>query len=374
MRQEKINERLLTHFLEKWRSRNAVAAIGVVPLSSDSLTPLSASLANHIPPAPDEATPRYLRETREIRMDPLKLHPWARSIFTLAIPFTALPECPSQLPTPRNPLFSGAIATYATRMDYHLFAKSLLASFAEEMQMAIGREFRAEPAVDTKPLAERSLARLAGLGHIGLNQAIRIPGHGSGCFLCELATDLKIAPIPAIIANYIHANHPLSNDKAVDSDCSDCGACLRSCPTGALSPDAPREFRASLCRSHLTMEKRGILSKTESKLLGNWIFGCDECLKPCPDTQLPSPGKVDLEWLLESSAGEVRRAISGTPMDYAGVTLLRRNAIIALANTDDPAALDLVLRFSRKTSSKLLREQCEVIGESRAEHPCPLTC
>ncbi|MCK5843087.1 MAG: epoxyqueuosine reductase [Victivallales bacterium] len=361
-----IEDKLIS-FLEEWRSRNAMAAIGVVPLSDDTRAELAASFADNADTTPDASTPRYLCETREIRMDPLKLHPWARSIFTLAIPFESLPPHQSQLPTPRNPVFSGAIAAYATRVDYHIFAKTLLANLAEEMRTAIGREFRAEPAVDTKPLAERSLARLASLGSIGRNQALRIPGHGSGCFLCELATDLEIAPppIPAILADSAKKHNPRTlpsapNKKTIDSDCSDCGACLHSCPTGALSTDKNRGFRAELCRSHLTMEKRGILSQSESKLLGNWIFGCDECLKPCPDTRLPSPAQVDLEWLLESSAGEIRRTISGTAMEYAGVTLLRRNAIIALANTNDPQALNLISRFSRKTSSGLLCNQYAV--------------
>ena len=103
------------------------------------------------------------------------------------------------------------------------------------------------------------------------------------------------------------------------------------------------------------MEKRGVLTPKEGALLGDWIFGCDECLAICPGTTLPSPFELDLRWLLEASSAETRRAISNTALEYAGVTLLRRNAIIVLANRRHPETEALISRFSRTTGSDLLR-------------------
>ncbi|NOY75168.1 MAG: epoxyqueuosine reductase [Kiritimatiellaeota bacterium] len=368
-------------FINAEASTGGVAAVGVVSICELRGSTLSARFAaDYLSPA----SPRYLRETFSLRSDPGKLFPWARSIFILAIPFTALPSVSGSIEAKdssgapsfpllfpdggkvcrksqrennsRNTRFVGRIAAYAARIDYHVFAKSILAELAEDLKSALGRDFRAVPAVDTQPLPERSLAVLAGLGTIGRNQALLVPGYGSGCFLCELVTDVIVETGGAQIPND-DGEAVRGMEKGGETDwCQGCGACVSNCPTGALSCDSRGGFAMERCRSHLTIERREPLSDSESELLGDWIFGCGECLNVCRDTRLPPPAGIDLRWLLEVSAGEVSRSIKGTAMEYAGVTQLRRNALIVLGNDSSKDALELVARFSRRTSSELLRE------------------
>ena len=361
----KIDPRKSRKFLEKWMRNNGVAGLAWIPLNDALAENLSGIFAKR------NLTdyPEYVRKTSEIRKDPRKSREWAKSFIALAIPFDTLPPAPNPHPaitshpdTNPPPIpFTGRIASYAGRLDYHIHSSRVLANLADALKTELDFEFQSESAVDTKPLAERPLAGLAGLGEIGRNQALRIPGYGSGCFLCELLTDIPLFWENLNISNY--------DNKRLDN-CAECGRCVLACPTQALGNNSGGyEFDLRLCRSYLTMEKRGLLDKSERRLLGDWIFGCDECVLPCPDTNLPLSTGINLEWLLEASAGEIRRAIRGTAMEYAGVTLLRRNAIIALDNAGQPEALELISRFSRKTSSELLFRTSEIALKPSVELP-----
>ena len=352
----KVDPRKSREFLERWARENGVVALAWIALDDVLAENLRASFAEK----DFSDYPEYVRGSVDLREDPRKSREWARSIILLADPFEALPPTPHPHPainvysntTADNPSFIGRIASYALRLDYHIHSKRILENLADALRTELDFEFQSEAAVDTKPLAERALARFAGLGEIGKNQALRIPGYGSGCFLCELLTEIPLKN------EEVMTLHPPKPDGALDA-CEKCGRCVRACPTGALRPaenSCENEFDLRLCRSHLTMEKRGLLDESERRLLGDWIFGCDECVACCPGTKLPPAGGIDLKWLLEASSGEVKRAIRGTAMEYAGVTLLRRNAIIALGNSGDPEALELISRFSRKTTSEILRD------------------
>ena len=385
MRKEKITDATMA-LLEKWQNSDLIAGIAVVPTGDELSSSLSAKLAE----SDLGSAPRYLRETRGVRTDPRRLRPWARSIFILAVPFASLPDDSSinadfqnsglfkfenhpeletkqshaNLPSP-SPL--GVIATYAAKLDYHRHAKKLLSQFANELESTIRRSFRSEPAVDTLPLMERSLARFAGLGVIGRNKFLLVSGYGSGCFLCELITEISFTR-----SRVFGGNPQLSKS---DHPCAKCAVCLSACPSGALqkTKNASSPFIMDRCVSYLTMEKRGILSEDESKLIGDKVFGCDDCITQCPGTNLPRAAWMDLNHLLEAPSGEIRRAITGTPLEYAGVTLLRRNALIVLGNKGTTEAIELVSRFSRKTKSELLRKTAEIVLRQRTVVKSSLT-
>ncbi len=141
--------------------------------------------------------------------------------------------------------------------------------------------------------------------------------------------------------------------------CATCHACVKNCPTGAIQSGQPIDARK--CISYLTTEKRGTLSQEEGESIGNWLFGCDDCTMVCPprieaDTRIP----VDLEWLFKAPASEIRRTIKGNATAYAGVTPLRKNAVVVLKNIETPCAQDLLQWVHENTGSELIRRQIDL--------------
>lgn len=279
--------------------------------------------------------PDYIQRTIKTRMDPASLFPWAKSVLLFAIPFQQLPESPRPLPLANDKILGGKIAGYATRRDYHQGGRELLVHFMEEF----GADCQYEICIDTKAVAEKALGLKSGLGKIGRNFSLLTPRDGSGCFLGESFTDINL---------------PDMAPPAFELSCRICNQCFKNCSTGAL--DYSERFDYQNCRSYLNMEKRGMLTQDEGRLLGEWLFGCDDCTVCCPGSKLPESALIDLEWLLMSPAAKIKKQIEGTALEYAGVTLLRRNALIILANRRVERAFNLIRNFAGKTKSPLLQD------------------
>ncbi len=265
-----------------------------------------------LPEAPPPWAPGYLRESWDLRRSPSKAFPWASSICILAIPYAAMP--PVELPRAAGADTAGLISGYAARMDYHRFAPPMPS------------EGRCEVVIDTRPLAEKTLAALAGIGSLGRNNCLLLPGADAGNFLVFILTEEALP----------EQRHPRADH------CLDCDGC------GDMA-------EPQFCISTLTMEKRGELTPEEQNLLNGRIFGCSACTAACPGTRLPPDFELDLEWLLMSPSKAVERAIRETPMNYAGVTLLRRNALYVLNNRNTPRSRELLRRFRETTGSAFLR-------------------
>ncbi|MFA6103108.1 MAG: QueG-associated DUF1730 domain-containing protein [Victivallaceae bacterium] len=322
-------------FLEGETAAHGLAAAVSMTLTPERLAELRHRLsAIRFPPE----LPEYLRNSEAMRRDPAAAFPWAGSILMAAAPFSLLPVPPSPLPRAKSPDTAGMIAGYAAGTDYHLHGRRLMEKLLAALEQATGRTFRFEICIDTKPLLERALAEAAGLGRIGRNSCILCPGSGSGCFIVSAMLDLNLPDVAA---------------KCPDTPCPGCGQCARQCPNQVIGA-IPADFRVSRCISSLTMEKRGLLTAEEMHLLDGNVFGCSVCTAACPDSSLPEDFPLDLEWLLSVPSAEVRRTISGTPLEYAGVTLLRRNALIVLGNKRSAAADGLIKEFLKKTGSQLL--------------------
>ncbi len=197
----------------------------------------------------------YLENYREIRFNPLNLFtPPADTGSVVSFAFPYYHEG-------TNPLF----ARYAQGEDYHKSLRRRLKPLARYITEATG--CRARICVDTAPILERYWAVQAGIGFIGRNHCLIVPGTGSYIFLAEIVTEL-----------------PLPHDHPCKESCRDCGRCTDACPGGALrSP----EFDCSLCLSCLTIEHRGPLSHP---LPGRCIYGCDVCQAVCPHNAVPAPG------------------------------------------------------------------------------------
>lgn len=306
--------------------------------------------------------PEYLSKSADLRSNPLKQFPWAKSVISVAFPFADIPNHKPFLKPATSLELSGKVAGYAMKTDYHKFGKEKLAKFAEKLKHKMSCEIRTEICIDTSPVAEKIIANLAEVGKPGLNSCLLVKNYGSGCFLGEIFTDVKISSSEFRRGDPLVARVPrseLSGNYVEFWSCQGCNRCLAGCPTGAISKG--NNFRCGLCRSYLTMEKRGELTKEERKLLGDWVFGCDICTSFCPRSNIPKAFDVDLEWLLMSPSGELKKAIKGTTLEYAGVTLLKRNALVVLENKKNDKTLALIEKFVKKTGSELLRKTGEDI-------------
>ena len=285
----------------------------------------------------------YLQRMFSEKYNPWKTFPFAKSVIVLT--FTnrwGEVEATHPFPTPEKDALLGYISAYAKEVDYHTTGQNMLA----ELKAMLGEGVVAEATVDTKAVEERLLATVGGLGIIGSNGLLRVPGKiNTRVFIGCLFVNLEL---PEVI-----------REEAMPFGCEDCQACIKNCPTGAIKFAQPMDARA--CISYLTIEKRSLLLKEEAALMGNWIFGCDDCTNVCPPKDKePTKIPVDLEWLLKTSSSEIRRTIKGNATSYAGVTQLRKNAVAVLKNMDSVQSLEL-LEWTRKNSgSDLIRQQIEL--------------
>lgn len=200
------------------------------------------------------ASMTYLERYPDVRADPRTLLPGTRSVISCAIPYY----------TPTNePRLQ--ISRYARGDDYHTVAASRLASVAEYLRNAAGGDTRV--CVDTAPLFERYWAEASGVGFIGRNHQLIIPGAGSYFFLGEILTTALIEPTRRLTA----------------VSCGTCRRCIDACPTGALSPDG--NFDARRCLSYLTIEHRGDFPSGTD--LHGCFYGCDRCAETCPHNSHP---------------------------------------------------------------------------------------
>ncbi len=282
----------------------------------------------------------YLERMFAEKSDPWNTFPFARSVIVLC--FTNQwgdPAVSHPFPAPAEDALLGYISAYAKETDYHHNGQAMLA----ELKERLGEHTRTEAAVDTKAVYERLFATVGGLGIVGGNDLLRLPDRTNvrvfiGCLFVD-------AELPEVI-----------HEPKMPFACNDCLACIKQCPTGAITFGQPIDARK--CISYLTIEKRSILSHKEEGMIGDWLFGCDDCTTVCPprdklDTRIP----IDLEWLLKTPAGQLRKLIKGNAVSYAGVTQLRKNAVVILKKIADPRATELLAWVRENTGSDLIRQQ-----------------
>lgn len=243
----------------------------------------------------------------------------ARRTVESVLPFARAVLCVAREVPPGGP---GNVARYARGEDYHDVVRRELKGVVAALRRfsPAGAHFRV--CVDTAPVLEREWAVRAGLGFVGKNGMLIVPGVGSHVVLGEVLTDLALAPTAATA-------------DATWERCGGCTACLDHCPTGAILE--PRVVDARLCLSYLTIEHRGALSAEEESWLGGRLFGCDDCQDVCPWNSGPrwsdpTPGAaLDPAELagLDDAGFETRFARSA--VRRATPEGLRRNARAALA-------------------------------------------
>jgi epoxyqueuosine reductase len=294
------------------------------------------------------------REAR-LRLDGEEILAGARSVVCVARRYGH--GSPREDPSAGETAVGPRIARYARGRDYHAFLRRRLrrlATFVRSLGTAESPVL-ARPLCDEEPVLERAWAARAGLGFVGKNGLLIVPGLGSMVLLGEVVTTLELDP-----------------DSPMTERCGTCTRCLEACPTGAFA--APFVLDPRRCVSYLTIEHRSAIPVELREGIGDHLFGCDDCQTVCPfnaGTGARAPltdedgdpfaplerwSRLRLEDLLSLDDDAWREVSEGTPLKRAGRAGLARNAAIVLGNRGDLAALPALRACASSHDDSMARE------------------
>jgi epoxyqueuosine reductase len=269
----------------------------------------------------------WMAERMKWRSDPSSLWPEARSVVMLAEPYTPEHD-PLAVLEQRD---RAAISVYAQNRDYHDVVKKRLKRVGRWLVNDTGCEIKVF--VDTAPVMEKPLAAAAGLGWQGKHTNLLSRELGNWFFLGVIFTTLELEP-----------------DRAEAEKCGSCTACLDICPTNAFP--APFQLDARRCISYLTIEHKGPVPEELRALMGNRIYGCDDCLAVCPWNKFaaeaheikyaarPELVAPPLRELVALNDATFRAMFSGNPIKRIGRNRFVRNVLYAIGNSDDGTLKD----------------------------------
>lgn len=335
----------LMQSIQSWASELGFAAAGIssIDLSTEEDYLQKWLAAGH------HAGMEYMEKHGMLRARPDELVPGTLSIISLRMDYLpADTEIKSRLADPD----SAYISRYALGRDYHKMIRKRLQQLAKRIAEAIG-PFGYRVFTDSAPVLEKALARNAGLGWIGKNTLVLNRHAGSWFFLGEILTDL---PLPA-------------NTEQTRNHCGSCTACLDLCPTQAFV--APHVLDAGRCISYLTIEYKGNIPEELRPLMGNRVFGCDDCQLVCPWNRFAQPtaeqdfqprhnlDNSSLAELFMWSEEEFLQRTEGSPIRRSGYEGWLRNLAIGLGNAPSTIPVLEALKARRNHASELVREHVE---------------
>ncbi|UZD90778.1 tRNA epoxyqueuosine(34) reductase QueG [Cognatishimia activa] len=264
----------------------------------------------------------WLADRVHWRENPAALWPEAQSVIMLGESYT-----PDHDPRAVHDMADrGAISVYAQNKDYHDLVKKRLKRLARWLIAEAGEDIEVKVFVDTAPVPEKPLGQAAGLGWQGKHTNLVSRDLGSWFFIGSVFTTLKLDTDPAEIDH-----------------CGSCRACLDACPTQAFP--APNQIDARRCISYLTIEHHGPVDEELRPLMGNRIYGCDDCLAACPWNKfavearevryharddLAAPKLAELAALDDAA---FRTKFSGSPIKRIGRNRFVRNVLYAMGNS-----------------------------------------
>lgn len=294
----------------------------------------------------------YMQRHGSMRSHPEELVPGTYRIISARMDY--LPADPQSIEVLNNSSLA-YISRYALGRDYHKVIRQRLQKLADRIQENTG-EFGYRALVDSAPVLERAIAEKAGLGWIGKNTMLINKKAGSWFFLGELFTDL-----------------PLPTDTKDDEHCGTCSACLDICPTDAF--EGPNNLDARKCISYLTIELRTSIPEELRPLMGNRVFGCDDCQLCCPWNKFSSPSaekdfsprhqldRNELINLFNWSEEEFLEKTAGSPIRRIGYECWQRNLAVGLGNAGknekDSIEIQAALQNKINHPSALVREHVE---------------
>jgi epoxyqueuosine reductase len=264
------------------------------------------------------------------------LWPEARSVIMLAEVYTPEADPRDVLAMPDR----AAVSVYAQGKDYHDLVKRRLKRLGRWLMDEAARAGEAAEIkvfVDTAPVMEKPLAQAAGLGWQGKHTNLLSRDLGNWFFLGAILTTLD-----------------LPKDAPEVSHCGSCTACLMACPTDAFP--APYQLDARRCISYLTIEHKGPVELELRALMGNRIYGCDDCLAACPWNKFaaaardigyqPRVGAPELAELAALDDAAFRARFAGSPIKRIGRDRFVRNVLYAIGNSGLPALRDVAARLT----------------------------
>jgi len=275
----------------------------------------------------------WMEDTLERRVHPNAM--WAEAKSAIVLGYNYGPDSDPLVTLSQKD--KATISVYARNKDYHGLIKGKLKELAALLARDTGADVKVF--VDTAPIMEKPLAMAAGIGWQGKHTNVVSRDYGSWLFLGVILSAAKLAPTPAEIDH-----------------CGNCTACLDICPTNAFP--APYKLDARRCISYLTIEHKGPVEPDLRALMGNRIYGCDDCLAVCPwnkfartasDAKLQARDDLtapDLTALLSLTDAEFRAKFSGSPIKRIGRNQFLRNVLYAIGNSGDAGLKSLAKEFT----------------------------
>jgi epoxyqueuosine reductase len=293
----------------------------------------------------------YMARGEEKRRDPRKILPGAKSIIVLALNYFQ-----GERATPKAfGAATGRVARYALGDDYH----DVITAKLDKIDIFL-REFGGEQKcyVDTGPILERDYAALAGTGWHGKSTMLIDEKLGAWFFLSEILTTLELPP-----------------DERARDRCGTCQRCITACPTGAIT--APHKLDARRCISYLTIELKTSIPLELRPLIGDRIFGCDDCLDACPwnrfakvsrETAFAARGSTtafSLRDYLALSEADFRNLFRDSPIKRIKRRGFLRNVCVALGNVGTVADLPALQRAALDSEPLVAEHAAWAIGRIR---------
>lgn len=303
-----------------------------------------------------EGEMQWMHNHLDKRSDPTLLEPGTLSVITLRMDY--LPPETETVKVLANPE-KAYVSRYAVGRDYHKLIRKRLGQMAKQINQHLDElpelkaafpEFKSRAFTDSAPILERALAQRGGLGWIGKNCMLITPKAGSWFFLGE-----------------IYLNLPLPADPEFTKDhCGLCNACHSACPTNAFVADGVLDARR--CISYLTIELKGSIPEDLRPLIGNRIFGCDDCQLFCPWNRFAKTtaekdfhprhqlDTADLVDLFHWDEATFLKNTEGSPLRRTGYISWLRNLAVALGNAPSTEAIIQALKARQEHPEPLVRE------------------
>lgn len=288
----------------------------------------------------------YMHKHGVKRSRPALLLPNTRSVISVRMDY--LNDSAKAMENNLQDPVSAYISRYALGRDYHKVLRKRLQKLANRIEQEIG-SFGYRVFVDSAPVLEKAIAEKAGLGWIGKHSNVLNSTAGSWFFLGEIYTDLALPP-----------------DTQAENHCGDCARCLDICPTQAIV--APYQVDARLCISYLTIELHGSIPEKLRPLIGNRIYGCDDCQMVCPWNRFARPTEesdftpreqLNIPELLEVfswSEETFLKRTEGSAIRRIGYQRWLRNIAVALGNAPKSLQIKQSLLTKSRQASELVKE------------------
>lgn len=334
MSSSNINYQALAEKIKSWGTELGFAQVGIADIDlTEQEAPLLDWLANNYHGDMD-----YMARHGLMRARPNELVP--ETVRVISVRMNYLPTSAKFAKLLSKPDHA-YVSRYALGRDYHKLMRKRLKQLGEKIKQHC-QVFNYRPFVDSAPVLERPLAEKAGLGWTGKHSLIINQQAGSWFFLGELLVDI-----------------PLPVDTQVDEKCGSCVACLKICPTQAIV--APYVIDARRCISYLTIEKQGVIEEEFRPLIGNRIYGCDDCQLICPwnkfgelsaEQDFQARQNLDEISLLEVfswSEDEFLAKTEGSPIRRIGFQSWQRNIAIAMGNA--PYQIEIINALTERLAN-----------------------